>query len=88
MSRHLIYSKKAQKQLKSINPKHAEIILRWLGANIEGCDNPKDHGRPLKGDRKGVWRYRVGDYRILCDIRKERLVVVAVEIVHRQGAYK
>lgn len=88
MTWHLIYSKKAQKSLKSIDPKHAEIIMRWLGKNIEGCDNPKAHGKPLKGDLAGAWRYRVGNYRILCDIRDDEMVVVTIEVRHRQGAYK
>lgn len=88
MSWRLIYSKKAQKCLKVLDPRHAEIVMRWLGKNIEGCENPRAHGKPLKGDKKGVWRYRVGNYRVLCDIRDEELVVVAVEVRHRQGAYK
>jgi mRNA interferase RelE/StbE len=61
-----------------------ERILDYLGDRIEGCKNPRHFGEPLKGEKSGLWRYRVGDYRIICELRDQRLVVLALAIGHRR----
>jgi mRNA interferase RelE/StbE len=59
----------------------------WMDKNIDGCENPRAHGKGLAGNRSGEWRYRVGDYRVLCDIRDAELVVLALDIKHRSKVY-
>lgn len=78
----------AQKQLAKLDRQVARRILDWLDERIEGCKNPRHFGEPLKGGHRGLWRYRVGDYRILCDIRDDRLVVVAIAVGHRREVYR
>lgn len=85
---HLVYSDKALKQLRKLDKGVARIILSWLDKNIEGCADPRAHGKSLTANRSGQWRYRVGDYRVLCEIQDEQLVVLALEVGHRREVYK
>lgn len=50
-------------------------------------DNPRLHGKALTGDLKGLWRYRIGDYRLLADINDFELVIIAIDIGHRREIY-
>lgn len=54
------------------------IILKWIKKHLEGTDNPRTIGKGLVGELTGLWRYRVGDYRLLCQIKD---AVIEVEIV-------
>ena len=51
-------------------------------------DDPRQLGKPLKGQHSELWRYRVGDYRVVCDLRDEVLVVLVVRIGHRKEVYE
>lgn len=84
----LIYSDKALKHLRKLDTHTAQIIVAWLDKNINGCDNPRVHGKGLVSNLSGQWRYRIGDYRILCDIQDNELVVLALEVGHRRSVYK
>jgi len=55
---------------------------------IVDCDDPRVHGKPLKGKLAGIWRYRVGDYRIFADIHDEILTIEIFEMGHRREVYK
>ena len=81
------FSKRADKELSKMDPGIRRMVLAWLLKNIDGCSNPRAHGKGLGSNRSGQWRYRVGDYRILCEIQDERLVVLALEIGHRREVY-
>ena len=84
----LEFSKKADRQLSKMNPGVRKVIVAWLLKNVDGCEDPRAHGKTLAANRSGVWRYRVGDYRILCEIQDDRLVVLALEIGHRSEVYR
>lgn len=84
----LEFSKRADKQLSKMDPGVRRIVLSWLLKHIDGCEDPRAHGKALSANRAGSWRYRVGDYRILCEIRDEELVVLAIEVGHRSNVYK
>ena len=88
MSYQLMLSKKARKQLKKLDPPVAEMIIRWLKANVDGVDNPRKHGKTLTGEYKDLWRYRVGNYRIICDVRDRELIILALAVGHRKDIYK
>ena len=77
----------ASKQLKKIDRKWQSEILDYLEDEIAALDEPRSRGKPLSRDKKGLWRYRVGDYRILCQILDKDLVVVAVTIGQRKNVY-
>ena len=78
----------AEKQLKKLDRKWQGIILDYLEDEIAGLSDPRSRGKGLAGDRKDIWRYRVGDYLILCQILDAELVIVAVTIRHRKDAYR
>ena len=63
------------------------MIVAWMAKNVDGCEDPRAHGKCLTANRSGQWRYRVGDYRVLCEIRDDELIVLAVEIGHRRSVY-
>ena len=85
---HLKFSKRADKQLSKMDAGVRRIIVSWLIKNINGCENPRVHGKGLTGNHSGEWRYRVGDYRVLCEIKDDELTVLAIEIGHRKNIYK
>ena len=65
-----------------------ERILRFLRERITTNDNPRQTGKALRGDMAGIWRYRVGDYRILCQLRDQELLVLVLAVGRRQDVYK
>lgn len=77
----------AERQLGKLDRPVARRIIDWLDDRITGCKNPRHFGEPLRGDLAGLWRYRVGDYRILCEIREQQLIVLALTIGHRRKVY-
>ena len=85
MSFRIVFSEKALKQLKKLDRSTASLITGWLRKNIEGCSNPRQHGKGLTADRSGQWRYRVGRYRIIVDINDEKVLVLVLEIGHRKN---
>lgn len=74
----------AERQLRKLDRPIQKRILDWLSDRIEGCKNPRHFGEPLKGDHGGLWRYRVGDYRILCEIQDQKIIVLVLTIGHRR----
>lgn len=80
---------KAEKQLDKLDRHIAERILAFLNKRLAPLDDPRSIGSDLKGSRLGeFWRYRVGDYRIVCRIENEELLVLVVRIGHRRDIYK
>ena len=63
------------------------LIRAWIEKNLINCSDPRVHGKPLRADRKGEWRYRIGDYRMLCLIEDDRLVILALSVGHRREVY-
>lgn len=78
-------SAKAKKELSKIDRAWALKIKNYL---VDVSSDPRRKGKPLSGNKKGFWRYRVGDFRVLCRIEDERLVVLVVNIGHRRAIYK
>ncbi len=78
----------AERQLRKLDRSVHKRILDWLNDRIEGCKNPRHFGEPLKGDHAGLWRYRVGDYRVLCEIQDQNIVVLVLTVGHRRLIYK
>ncbi|MGR6862698.1 type II toxin-antitoxin system RelE family toxin [Aliivibrio salmonicida] len=80
------YSAKAVKELKKIDKKAASTIIDYLN-DIAQQEDPRSKGKALKGDKRQFWRYRVGNYRILCSIENEELVILATHLGHRKDVY-
>jgi mRNA interferase RelE/StbE len=55
---------------------------------VAGLDDPRQLGEPLKGQWASLWRYRVGDYRVVCELRDQELVILVVRLGHRKDVYR
>ncbi len=84
------FNKRAARELKKLkkgSPQTGERIVREL-IEISKMDDPRSRGKAMTGDYAGYWRYRVGNYRIICDIVDEKLLILALEIGHRREIYR
>ncbi len=88
MSYSVLFTQKAKNQLSKLDRNTAKLIASWLKKNLEGCVNPRIHGKALVANKAGQWRYRVGDYRILAEIRDEEVIILVLQIGHRREIYK
>ena len=77
----------AKRELKKLDKRWQLAILDYLEDEIANLENPRSRGKALVGDKQGLWRYRVADYRIICEIQDSELVIVAVTIGHRKNIY-
>jgi mRNA interferase RelE/StbE len=79
----------ALRQLRGLGKVEARRIRDYLRDRIAPLNDPRSHGKALKGSKLGsLWRYRVGDYRIVCDLQNAKLVVLVVGIGHRSDVYR
>ena len=76
-----------EKEFKKLDRYTMKMIKAWIEKNLSGCENPRVKGKVLTANRKGQWRYRIGDYRLLCLIEDEELVILALSIGHRREVY-
>lgn len=81
------YERKAINKLKKIDKTQQKMIVSWIEKNIMGTNNPRNYGKPLNGKMKGFWRYRVGNYRIVADIKDNEVIILIVDIGHRRDIY-
>lgn len=63
------------------------MIKAWIVKNLIDCDDPRQHGKGLTANRSGQWRYRIGDYRLICEIEDDALIILAMSIGHRREVY-
>lgn len=80
-------SKRADKQIRKLDKNTANIITKYL-REISLLDDPRTKGKALTGTLRGLWRYRIGDYRIICDVIDNELVILELEAEHRSKVYK
>lgn len=80
------YSIKAQKQFDKLDSTIQKRIKSYT-SELQTLDNPRDRGSALVGNLSGLWRYRVGDYRLICHIDNDKLIILCLEIAHRSKAY-
>lgn len=87
MSYHVVFSAQAKKALKKLDRHVYATIVAWIRRNLEGCSNPRLHGKGLAANRSGQWRYRIGDYRLIADIQDDIVVILIVTVGHRRDVY-
>lgn len=81
-------SEPALKQFKKLDKQAAAKIIRYLDERILGAENPRQWGKRLKGELNNIWRYRCGDYRILCQLQDEVFIVLVLKAGHRKDIYE
>ncbi len=82
------FEKAAEKELGKLDTGARKSILRYLRDRVLAADNPRQLGKALKGELGGLWRYRVGDYRIVCQIEDAKLIVLVLRVAHRRETYR
>lgn len=83
---HVEWSERSVRQLERLDNQVRRSIVRFMADRVHGSDNPRLIGKPLRQER--LWRYRIGDYRVLCLIQDDVLVVLVVELGHRREVYR
>jgi len=81
------FDRDAARDLRKLGAEAERAILRYLRQRIATAEDPRRFGRALTGDLKGLWRYRVGDYRMVAAIEDDRFVVLIVTVGHRREVY-
>lgn len=81
------WTDEARKQLRKLDKTAQENILDYMKKRISTADDPADFGKPLKYKKYGLWRYRVGDYRIVCQIESDVLTILVLQVGHRKDIY-
>ena len=82
------FDRTAARELRKLGAEAERAVLRYLRERIAGSSDPRRFGHALTGDRKGLWRYRVGDYRIVASIEDDRFFVLVVRVGHRREVYR
>lgn len=88
MKYHIETTKRFKKEMSKLDKYTQSMIKTWIANNIQDCSDPRAHGKSLTGNRNGQWRYRIGDYRIICKILDDKLVILALSVGHRKKVYR
>lgn len=76
------------KEFRKLDRYTQRMIKGWIDKNLVDTDNPRIHGKGLTANRSGQWRYRIGDYRLICQIDDGKLVILALTVGHRSAIYE
>ena len=81
------YTITAKKQLLKLDKQHAQRIVEFMDERVAAAGNSREQGKALTGPLENFWRYRVGDFRIICDIQDGKLTVLVVKVGNRRDIY-
>jgi mRNA interferase RelE/StbE len=82
------FEKAAEKQFDKLSRETQAQITKYLYQRVAVQPDPRILGKALTGQLQGHWRYRVGDYRIICQIRDKELLILVIEVSHRREVYR
>ncbi len=83
------FSQSADRELRKLDPQYRRRVLKFLQERVAERDDPRSIGEALRGSRLGeFWKYRVGDYRLICRIEDARLIVLVLRVGHRREVYR
>lgn len=85
MNYNILFTSNSRKQFSKLTKDIQKRIVTYLETKV--IFNPQLHGKNLVGNKKGLWRYRVGDYRIICQINNKELVILILDLGHRRDVY-
>lgn len=75
------------KEFKKLDRYTQRMIKGWIDKNLTDTEDPRRHGKGLTANRSGQWRYRIGDYRLICQIDDGKLIILALSVGHRSEVY-
>ena len=87
MSYTVKFSPRALRKLKRMDANNYERLVHWVENHLEGTETPRQYGEALTGDLRGLWRYRVGNYRLVAQIEDDKLIVLMVKIDKHEDIY-
>ena len=82
------WDERAFKELKKIDKQTQKDIIQYLKTRIATFESPRRFDKPLSGNKSGLWRYRIKDYRLICNIEDGNLVVLVLRASHRKNVYQ
>ena len=85
MSWHIETTARFDREFKKLDRYTQRMVKAWIEKHLVNCDDPRVHGKGLTANRSGQWRYRIGDYRMICLIEDEKLIILALSIGHRSS---
>ena len=85
---HVVFTNEARKELKKLDKYTALLLTAWVRKNLEGCSDPRQHGKGLTANRGGQWRYRVGEYRLVAEINDDTITILILTVGHRRDVYE
>ena len=88
MTWRLEFTRTAETQIGKLDRTSQARILSYLRQQILSAENPRQFAKALQGDKQGLWRYRVGDYRNICDIQDVNSCVLVLAVAHRREVYR
>ncbi|CAI3266236.1 type II toxin-antitoxin system RelE/ParE family toxin [Enterococcus cecorum] len=80
-------SERFKKEFRKLDKYTQKMIRGWIDKNLVGTSNPRIHGKSLTANRSGQWRYRIGDYRLICQIEDNELIILALTVGHQREIY-
>lgn len=89
MSRYRVETtERFDREFKKLDRYTQRMMKAWIEKHLIGCSDPRQSGKGLTANQSGQWRYRIGDYRLICLIEDDRFVILALSIGHRRDVYK
>ncbi|MCL2525672.1 MAG: type II toxin-antitoxin system RelE/ParE family toxin [Coriobacteriia bacterium] len=85
---HVVFSKRADKALSKMDHQVRARILRWIRKNLAETADPRLQGKSLTGKQAGAWRYRIGNYRVIANIKDNEVTIYIIDIGHRGKIYE
>jgi mRNA interferase RelE/StbE len=82
------FDDRARRELRKLDAGVQNAILRYLRERIAGSHDPRRFGKPLRRNLAGLWRYRVEDYRLICRLEDDKVVVLVLQVGHRRDIYE
>lgn len=82
------FTDRAKKELKKLDRHTLALIIGWIEKNLEGCTDPRAHGKGLSANRSGQWRYRIGNYRAIANIEDCTVTILILSVGLRSTVYK
>jgi mRNA interferase RelE/StbE len=79
---------RARHELRQLDQQVQRDILKYFSERIATDEDPRRFGKPLQHELKGLWRYRIGNYRVICHIENDHLLVLVVAVGHRRKVYQ
>lgn len=87
MKYRVLTTERFEREFRKLDRYTQRMLKAWIDKNLVGYTDPRQHGKALTANRKGHWYYRIGDYRLICVIEEEELVILALSVGHRREVY-